>query len=58
MRLKNDKAAGTDGVPSELFKTGSNETVGPMHQLIYDCGLARPEATLIGSNQCFDEWLQ
>ena len=35
MRLKNNKAAGPDGLPAELFKTGCNELVGHMHQLIY-----------------------
>lgn len=33
-RLKNNKAAGADGLPAELFKTGGNELVGCMHQLI------------------------
>ena len=35
MRLKNNKAVGPDGLPAELFKTGCNELVGRMHQLIY-----------------------
>ena len=35
MRLKNNKAAGPDGIPAELFKTGCNELVGGMHQLVY-----------------------
>ena len=33
--LKNNKAAGPDGLPAELFKIGCNELVGRMHQLIY-----------------------
>ena len=35
MRLKNNKAAGPDDLPAELFKTGCNELVGCMHQLSY-----------------------
>ena len=35
MRLKNIKAAGPDDLPVELFKTGYNELVGCIHQLIY-----------------------
>ena len=35
MRLKNNETAGTDGFPVELFKTGCNELVGRLHQLIY-----------------------
>ena len=35
MRLKNSKASGPDGLPAELFKTGCNELVGRMNQLIY-----------------------
>ena len=34
-RLKNNKAAGSDGLPVELFKAGSDELVSSMHQLIY-----------------------
>ena len=35
MRLKNNKAAGPDGFPAELFKVGCNKLVGCMHQPIY-----------------------
>ncbi|TMW45279.1 hypothetical protein DOY81_009643, partial [Sarcophaga bullata] len=35
MRLNNNKASGPDGLPAELFKTGCNELVGRMQQLIY-----------------------
>ena len=35
MRLKNNKAAGPDRLPAELFKTGRNDLVGRMHLLIY-----------------------
>ena len=35
MRLKNNKAAGSDGLPAELLKTGCNELVGRMHRLIF-----------------------
>ena len=34
MQLKNNKTIGPDGLPAELFKTGCNELVGHMHQLI------------------------
>ena len=37
-RFKNNKAAGPDGLPA-LFKTGCNELVGRMHQLIYEIWL-------------------
>ena len=33
-RLKNNKAAGPDGLPSEFFKAGGDELVRSMHQLI------------------------
>ena len=33
-RLKNNKAAGADGLPAELFKTGGDELIGRMHKLI------------------------
>ena len=33
-RLKNNKAAGPDGLPAELFKAGGDELVSSMHQLI------------------------
>ena len=33
-RLKNNKAAGADGLPAELFKTGGDELIGSMHKLI------------------------
>ena len=33
-RLKNNKAAGPDGLNAELFKAGCDELVGCMHQLI------------------------
>ena len=33
-RLKNNKAAGADGIPAELFKTGGNELLKTMHELI------------------------
>ena len=33
-RLKNNKAAGPDGLNAEQFKAGGNELVGCMHQLI------------------------
>ena len=32
-RLKNNKAAGPDGLPSELFKAGVDELVRSIHQL-------------------------
>ena len=35
IHVKNNKAAGPDGLPAELFKTGCNELVGRMHRLIY-----------------------
>ena len=41
MRLKNNKAAGLDGLPAELFKTGSNKLVGRMPQLIYKIWLEK-----------------
>ena len=41
MRLKNNKAAGSDGLPAELFKTGCNKLVGRMHQLIYKIWLEK-----------------
>ena len=34
MRLKTNKATGPDGIPAELSKTGCNELVERMHQLI------------------------
>ncbi|XP_062135135.1 uncharacterized protein LOC133844877 [Drosophila sulfurigaster albostrigata] len=33
MRLKNNKAAGADGLPAELFKAGGEELIRCMHQL-------------------------
>ena len=33
-RLKNNKAAGADCLPAELFKAGGNELIRCMHQLI------------------------
>ena len=33
--LKNNKTAGPDDIPAELFKTECNELVGRMHQLIH-----------------------
>lgn len=33
-RLKNNKAAGADGLPAELFKVGGDRLTGSMHQLI------------------------
>ena len=33
-KLKNNKAAGSDGLPAELFKYGGDVLVGCMHQLI------------------------
>lgn len=30
-RLKNNKAAGADGLPAELFKAGGNELIVCMH---------------------------
>ncbi|XP_037957054.1 uncharacterized protein LOC119686977 [Teleopsis dalmanni] len=33
-RLKNNKAAGADGLPAELFKAGGDMLIGCMHQLI------------------------
>ena len=33
-RLKNNKAAGTDGLPAELFKAGGDDLVRSMHKLI------------------------
>ncbi|XP_037928856.1 uncharacterized protein LOC119663271 [Teleopsis dalmanni] len=33
-RLKNNKAAGADGLPAELFKAGGNMLIGCMHHLI------------------------
>ncbi|XP_060665569.1 uncharacterized protein LOC132797813 [Drosophila nasuta] len=33
-RLKNNKSAGADGLPAELFKTAGDMLVGSMHQLI------------------------
>lgn len=33
-RLKNNKAAGADGLPAELFKTGGEELFRHMHQLL------------------------
>ncbi|XP_062137632.1 uncharacterized protein LOC133846936 [Drosophila sulfurigaster albostrigata] len=33
MRLKNNKAAGADGLPTELFKAGDEELIRCMHQL-------------------------
>ncbi|XP_049301820.1 LINE-1 retrotransposable element ORF2 protein isoform X6 [Bactrocera dorsalis] len=33
-RLKNNKAAGADGLPAELFKHGGEELIRSMHQLI------------------------
>uniref|UniRef100_A0A1I8NJJ8 Uncharacterized protein n=1 Tax=Musca domestica TaxID=7370 RepID=A0A1I8NJJ8_MUSDO len=33
-RLKNNKAAGADGLPAELFKTGGQKLIRSMHQLI------------------------
>ena len=41
MRLENNKAAGPDGLPTELFKTGFNELVGRKHQLIYKIRLEK-----------------
>ena len=35
IRLKNNQVAGPNGLISELFKTGFNELVGHMQQLIY-----------------------
>ena len=34
-RLKNNKAAGPDGLPAELFKAGGDVLVRSIHQLIY-----------------------
>ena len=34
MRLKNNKMAGPNDLPAELFKTGHNELLGRMQQLI------------------------
>ena len=39
-RLKNSKAAGADGLPAELFKTGGDVLIGSMHQLICKIWLA------------------
>jgi sorting nexin-29 len=39
-RLKNNKAAGADGLPAELFKAGGDELVRSMHQLICNVWLA------------------
>ena len=33
-RLKNNKAAGADNLSAELFKTGGEELIGSMHQLL------------------------
>jgi len=33
-RLKNNKAAGADGLPAELFKAGGDELINSMHKLI------------------------
>ncbi|XP_073817543.1 uncharacterized protein [Musca autumnalis] len=33
-RLKNNKAAGADGLPAELFKTGGDALIRCMHQLV------------------------
>ncbi|XP_073814500.1 uncharacterized protein [Musca autumnalis] len=33
-RLKNNKAAGADGLPAELFKTGGDTLIRCMHQLV------------------------
>ena len=34
-QIRNNKAAGPDGLPAELFKAGGDELVRSMHQLIY-----------------------
>ena len=34
-RHKNNKTAGPDGLPAELFKAGGDELIRSMHQLIY-----------------------
>ena len=34
-RLKNNKTAGPDGLPAELFQAGGDELLSSMHQLIY-----------------------
>ena len=33
-RLKSNKAAGSDGLPAELFKAGGDKLIGCMHQLV------------------------
>ena len=35
MCIKNNKPAGPDGLPAELFKIGCNELVGRMHQAFF-----------------------
>ena len=35
MHVMNNKAAGSDGIPADMFKAGCNELVELMHQLIY-----------------------
>ena len=34
MRLKNNKASGTDDLPGEFFKTEGEMLIGHMHQLL------------------------
>ena len=41
MRFKNNKVAGSDGLPAELFKTGCNELVGRAHAPAYLQNMAR-----------------
>jgi len=46
-KLKNNKAAGADGLPAELFKAAGDDLVGSIHQLICK----------IWSKECMpDEW--
>ena len=46
-RLKNNKAAGADGLPAELFKFGGEELITSMHQLLRTVWL----------NECMpDDW--
>ena len=47
MRLKNEKAAGPNGLATELFKTECNELVGDTHQRIYKIWLEKSMSSVL-----------